>query len=36
LRKHNGSEWRVWEITAAGLLAMITIGAGQQMTFELD
>jgi hypothetical protein len=36
LREHNGSGWRVWEITPAGRLAVDTIGAGQQMTFELD
>lgn len=35
-REHNGSEWRVWEITPAGRLAVATIGAGQQMTFNLD
>lgn len=33
-REHNGSDWRVWRITPAGVLAWGTIGAGQQIVFD--
>ncbi len=35
-RVHNGNDWRVWQITPSGRLALDTIGTGEQMTFVLD
>lgn len=33
--RHGDSEWGLWSLTPAGRLALATIGAGQQMTFDL-
>ena len=34
--RYGDSEWGLWQLTPAGRLALNTIGAGQQMTFDLD